>query len=65
VPLIEKDGQIGARVKFQGKEQDFTATQLIAMFLVRAKQTASAELKLPVNDLLVHRRTEEKHPRRR
>ncbi|KAM0693053.1 hypothetical protein Q7P36_007610 [Cladosporium allicinum] len=53
VPLIEKDGQIGARVKFQGKEQDFTATQLIAMFLVRAKQTASAELKLPVNDLVL------------
>lgn len=53
VPLIEKDGQIGARVKFQGKEQDFTATQLIAMFLVRAKQTASAELRLPVNDLVL------------
>jgi len=53
VPLIEKDGQIGARVKFQGKEQEFTATQLIAMFLVRAKQTASAELKLPVNDLVL------------
>ena len=53
MPLIEKDGQIGARVKFQGKEQDFTATQLIAMFLVRAKQTASAELRLPVNDLVL------------
>lgn len=53
VPLIEKDGQIGARVKFQGKDQEFTATQLIAMFLVKVKQTASAELRLPVNDLVL------------
>ncbi|KAM0724287.1 hypothetical protein Q7P37_000169 [Cladosporium fusiforme] len=53
VPLIEKDGQIGARVKFQGKDTEFTATQLIAMFLVKAKQTASAELRLPVNDLVL------------
>nr|OQO30818.1 Heat shock protein hsp88 [Rachicladosporium sp. CCFEE 5018] len=53
VPLIEKDGQLGARVKYQGKETDFTAAQLAAMFLTRAKQTASAELKLAVNEMVI------------
>ncbi|KAK6437146.1 adenyl-nucleotide exchange factor sse1 [Oleoguttula sp. CCFEE 5521] len=53
VPLIEKDGQLGARVKYQGKDTDFTAAQLAAMFLTRAKQTASAELKLPVNEMVI------------
>ncbi|OQN97863.1 Heat shock protein hsp88 [Cryoendolithus antarcticus] len=53
VPLIEKDGQLGARVKYQGKDTDFTAAQLAAMFLTRAKQTASAELKLAVNEMVI------------
>ena len=34
-----------------GKKERFTATQLAAMFLTKARQTASAELKLPVNDM--------------
>jgi heat shock protein 4 len=53
VPLIEKDGQLGARVKYHGEDHEFTAAQLAAMFLTRAKQTASAELKLPVNDMVL------------
>lgn len=52
-PLVEVDGQIGARVKYMGQERDFTAAQLAAMFLTKAKQTASAELKLPVNDMVI------------
>ncbi len=36
-----------------GKKEQFTATQLTAMFLTRMKQTASAELKLPVSDIVL------------
>ncbi|THZ52107.1 heat shock protein 70 [Aureobasidium pullulans] len=51
--LVDVDGQVGAEVSYQGKKEQFTATQLTAMFLTRAKQTASAELKLPVNDMVI------------
>lgn len=53
VPLVEKDGQLAARVKYHNEEQDFTAVQLAAMFLTKAKQTASTELRLPVNDMVI------------
>lgn len=36
-----------------GKKEQFTATQLIAMYLTKIKQTASAELKLPVSDVVI------------
>ncbi|KAG9673619.1 putative heat shock protein Hsp88, partial [Aureobasidium melanogenum] len=51
--LVDINGQVGAEVSYQGKKEQFTATQLTAMFLTRAKQTASAELKLPVNDMVI------------
>lgn len=51
--LVDINGQVGAEVQYQGKKEQFTATQLTAMFLTRAKQTASAELKLPVNDMVI------------
>ncbi|KAH0293825.1 heat shock protein 70 [Aureobasidium namibiae CBS 147.97] len=51
--LVDVNGQVGAEVSYQGKKEQFTATQLTAMFLTRAKQTASAELKLPVNDMVI------------
>ena len=50
---MEKDGQLAARVKYHNEEQDFTAVQLAAMFLTKAKQTASTELRLPVNDMVI------------
>ncbi|KAI7356549.1 Heat shock protein, partial [Hortaea werneckii] len=40
-------------VNYLGKKEKFTAAQLCAMFLTRAKQTASAELRLPVNDMVI------------
>lgn len=52
-PLVDINGQVGAEVNYMGKKERFTATQLAAMFLTRAKQTASAELRLPVNDMVV------------
>ena len=52
-PLVDINGQVGAEVTYLGKKEQFTATQLTAMFLTKARQTASAELKLPVNDMVI------------
>ncbi|KAF1345141.1 heat shock protein 70 family [Delphinella strobiligena] len=52
-PLVDINGQVGAEVTYLGKKEQFTATQLTAMFLQRAKATASAELKLPVNEMVI------------
>ncbi|KAF1811581.1 putative heat shock protein Hsp88 [Eremomyces bilateralis CBS 781.70] len=52
-PLVDINGQVGAEVTYLGKKQQFTATQLIAMYLTKVKATASAELKLPVTDLVL------------
>jgi heat shock 70kDa protein 4 len=51
--LVDVGGQVGAKVTYLGKEEHFTATQLVAMFLGKVKATASAELKLPVSDVVI------------
>ncbi|KAK5153047.1 Heat shock protein hsp88 [Oleoguttula sp. CCFEE 6159] len=52
-PLVDVNGQVGAEVTYLGKKEQFTATQLIGMFLNKTKQIAAAELKLPVNDMVL------------
>jgi heat shock protein 4 len=52
-PLIDMGGQVGAEVTYLGKKEQFTATQITAMYLTRMKATASAELKLPVADVVL------------
>ncbi|KAK4181872.1 putative heat shock protein Hsp88 [Triangularia setosa] len=52
-PLVEIDGQVGAEVSYLGEKTKFSAIQLTAMFLGKIKQTAAAELKLPVSDLVL------------
>ncbi|RYN32153.1 Heat shock protein [Alternaria arborescens] len=52
-PLIDMGGQVGAEVQYLGKKEQFTATQITAMFLTKMRATASAELKLPVNDVVL------------
>lgn len=52
-PLVDINGQVGAEVTYLGKKEKFTSVQLISMFLSKIKATASAELKLPVNDMVV------------
>lgn len=52
-PLVDINGQVGAEVTYQGKKEQFTATQLCAMFLSKIKQTTSAEIKLPVQDIVL------------
>ncbi|CAO2653550.1 Nn.00g029610.m01.CDS01 [Neocucurbitaria sp. VM-36] len=52
-PLVDMAGQVGAEVTYLGKKEQFTATQITAMYLTRMKQTASVELKLPVSDIVL------------
>lgn len=52
-PLVDVNGQVGAEVTYLGKKEKFTATQLVAMYLSKIKQTAAAELKLPVSDIVM------------
>jgi heat shock protein 4 len=52
-PLVDMGGQVGAEVTYLGKKEQFTATQITAAFLTRMKATASAELKLPVSDVVL------------
>ncbi|KAL9103988.1 MAG: hypothetical protein Q9163_001008 [Psora crenata] len=52
-PLVDMKGQVGAEVTYMGEKQQFTATQLCSMFLNKVKATATAELKLPVSDIVI------------
>lgn len=52
-PLVDVKGQVGAEVTYLGQKETFTATQLVSMFLGKVKATASAELKLPVSDIVI------------
>ena len=52
-PLVDISGQVGAEVTYLGKKERYTSTQLVSMFLSKVKQTAAAELKLPVNDMVL------------
>lgn len=51
--LVDMRGQVGAEVTYLGKKEQFTATQLVSMFFSKVKATASAELKLPVSDIVI------------
>lgn len=52
-PLVDINGQVGAEVSYLGEKRKFTATELTGMYLSKIKQTASTELKLPVNDMVM------------
>lgn len=52
-PLVDINGKVGAEVTYLGEKKKFTATQLVSMFLSKVKATASAELKLPVSDIVM------------
>lgn len=52
-PLVDINSQVGAEVTYLGKKEQFTATQITAMYLTRMRATASTELKLPVNDVVL------------
>lgn len=52
-PLCDVNGQVGAEVSYLGQKEKFSATQLIAMYFSKVKDTAAKELKLPVNDIVI------------
>ncbi|KAI9788046.1 MAG: adenyl-nucleotide exchange factor sse1 [Peltula sp. TS41687] len=52
-PLVDVGGQVGVEVTYLGKKERFTATQLVSMFLGKVKAIASAELKVPVSDIVI------------
>ncbi|TVY82038.1 Heat shock protein hsp88 [Lachnellula suecica] len=52
-PLVDINGQVGAEVTYLGKKEKYNATQLVSMFLSKVKATASAELKLPVSEMVM------------
>ncbi|KAK2748081.1 adenyl-nucleotide exchange factor sse1 [Onygenales sp. PD_40] len=51
--LVDVNGETGAEVTYLGKKEQFTATQLVAMYLSKIKATTSSELKLPVADVVL------------
>lgn len=51
--LCDVKGQVGAEVTYLGNKETFSATQLVSMFFNKIKATASAELKLPVSDIVI------------
>jgi len=51
--LVEMGTTVGAEITYMGEKHQFTATQLVSMFLSKVKATASAELKLPVSDIVI------------
>lgn len=52
-PLVDVNGIVGAEVTYRGEKQKFTATQLIAMFLGKIRDTAAKETKLAVSDVVI------------
>ncbi|KAF2089577.1 putative heat shock protein Hsp88 [Saccharata proteae CBS 121410] len=51
--LVDVNGQVGAEISYMGKKEQFTATQLVGMYLTKIRATASSELRLPVNDIVL------------
>lgn len=51
--LCEKDGQVGVRVQYCGQETEFSATELMAMFLGKLKDITHAEVKNAAMDMVL------------
>ncbi|KAG5456056.1 MAG: Sse2 protein, partial [Olpidium bornovanus] len=47
--LVEVDGAVGVRVNYLGEERVFSATQLVAMYFSKLKETILAETKQSLN----------------
>lgn len=51
--MVDVKGQVGFRVNYLGEQQVFSVTQIYAMLLGKLRDTASAELKSPVNTAVI------------
>ncbi|KAI5289793.1 adenyl-nucleotide exchange factor sse1, partial [Ascosphaera aggregata] len=51
--LVDVNGQAGAEVSYMGNKEQFTATQLVAMYLGKIKTTTQNEIRAPVSDIVL------------
>ncbi|CAG7854959.1 Heat shock protein hsp88 [Serendipita indica DSM 11827] len=51
--LVDVNGSVGVKVNLAGESQQFSATQLVGMYLGKLRDTAAAELKIPVSDVVI------------
>ncbi|KAF8444930.1 HSP70-domain-containing protein [Boletus edulis BED1] len=51
--LVDVNGTVGAQVSYLGEQRTFSATQLVAMYLAKLRDTASHELKSAVSDVVI------------
>ncbi|CAG8514047.1 4047_t:CDS:2 [Racocetra persica] len=51
--LVDEKGQVAVKVQYHGEQRVFTATQLVAMYFTKLKDITSAELKIPVSDVVI------------
>ncbi|KAJ9125953.1 hypothetical protein QFC24_002738 [Naganishia onofrii] len=51
--LVDVNGTVGIRVKYLGETSEFSATQLVAMYLAKLRDTAASELKQNVSDVVI------------
>lgn len=51
--FCDVNGQVGVDVSYLGKREQFSATQLVAMYLNKIKQIAERETKLPTSDVVI------------
>ncbi|CAG8593411.1 15371_t:CDS:2 [Funneliformis mosseae] len=51
--LVDEKGQLGVKVQYLGEQRIFTNTQLIAMYFTKLKDITSAELKIPISDVVI------------
>lgn len=51
--LVDVGGQVGAQVQYLGETTDFSYTQLVGAYLGKLRDTAAAELKQAVSDVVI------------
>lgn len=51
--LVDVNGTVGAEVTYLGQKQNFSATQLVAMYFGKLRDITANELKAPVSDFVV------------
>lgn len=51
--LVDANGTVGVKINYLGEPTTFNATQLVASYLGKLRDTASNELKAPVTDVVI------------
>ncbi|CAK9783188.1 putative heat shock protein [Cutaneotrichosporon oleaginosum] len=51
--LVDVAGQVGVKVNYLGEQEDFSYTQLVGAYLGKLRDTAAAELKQAVSDVVI------------